>query len=96
MTHSNAPLDLFWFLPTSDDGPYIGSEDGHRPAEFGYLRDIAVAADRLVRFADIDLGLIDRSTHRLRHFTASRAARREAAKPVREQTEETVTHVSGL
>jgi hypothetical protein len=78
MTHSNAPLDLFWFLPTSDDGPYIGSEDGHRPAEFGYLRDIAVAADRLVRFADIDLGLIDRS------------------KPVREQTEETVTHVSGL
>ena len=47
MIHSNAPLDLFWFLPTSGDGPYIGSEDGHRPAEFGYLRDIAVAADRL-------------------------------------------------
>jgi alkanesulfonate monooxygenase len=47
MTQSNAPLDLFWFLPTSGDGPYIGSEDGHRPAEFGYLRDVAVAADRL-------------------------------------------------
>ena len=47
MIHSNAPLDLFWFLPTSGDGPYIGSVDGHRPAEFGYLRDIAVAADRL-------------------------------------------------
>ena len=52
MPHSNAPLDLFWFLPTSGDGPYIGSEDGHRPAEFGYLRDIAVAADRL-RFGGV-------------------------------------------
>jgi alkanesulfonate monooxygenase len=41
------PLDLFWFLPTSGDGPYLGSTVGHRPAEYGYLRDIAVAADRL-------------------------------------------------
>jgi len=44
---SNAPLDIFWFLPTSGDGRYLGSPAGHRPAEFGYLRDIAVAADRL-------------------------------------------------
>jgi alkanesulfonate monooxygenase len=41
------PLDLFWFLPTSGDGPYLGSDLGHRPAEVGYLREIAVAADRL-------------------------------------------------
>jgi alkanesulfonate monooxygenase len=41
------PLDLFWFLPTSGDGRYLGTEAGHRPAEFAYLRDIAVAADRL-------------------------------------------------
>jgi alkanesulfonate monooxygenase len=47
MTSSNAPLELFWFLPTSGDGPYLGSDVGHRPAEFGYLREIAVAADRL-------------------------------------------------
>lgn len=47
MTSPNAPLELFWFLPTSGDGPYLGSEFGHRPAEFGYLREIAVAADRL-------------------------------------------------
>ncbi|MEJ0019203.1 MAG: FMNH2-dependent alkanesulfonate monooxygenase [Acetobacteraceae bacterium] len=47
MTSGTAPLDLFWFLPTAGDGPYLGSADGHRPAEFGYLRDIAVAADRL-------------------------------------------------
>ena len=41
------PLDLFWFLPTSGDGSYLGTEKGHRPADIGYLRDIARAADRL-------------------------------------------------
>lgn len=44
---SDSPLNLFWFLPTSGDGPYLGSTLGHRPADFGYLREIAVAADRL-------------------------------------------------
>ncbi len=41
------PLPMFWFLPTSGDGPYLGSPEGARPASFGYMRDIAVAADRL-------------------------------------------------
>ena len=41
MTHQ--PLDLFWFLPTSGDGSYLGTEKGHRPADIGYLRDIALA-----------------------------------------------------
>jgi len=41
------PLDLFWFLPTSGDGSYLGTEKRHRPADIGYLRDIALAADRL-------------------------------------------------
>jgi alkanesulfonate monooxygenase len=41
------PLSMFWFLPTSGDGPYLGSPEGARPAAFGYMRDIAVAADRL-------------------------------------------------
>ena len=40
-------LDLFWFLPTSGDGPYLGSAQGQRPAEYDYLRQIAVAADAL-------------------------------------------------
>ena len=40
-------LDIFWFLPTSGDGPYLGSSQGHRPADYDYLRQIAVAADRL-------------------------------------------------
>jgi alkanesulfonate monooxygenase len=41
------PLNMFWFLPTSGDGAYLGTEKGQRPADIGYLRDIAQAADRL-------------------------------------------------
>jgi alkanesulfonate monooxygenase len=41
------PLNMFWFLPTSGDGAYLGSKEAWRPAEFGYLREIATAADRL-------------------------------------------------
>lgn len=40
-------LNLFWFLPTSGDGSFLGSVQGHRPADIGYLREVAVAADRL-------------------------------------------------
>ena len=47
MTRTDKPLNMFWFLPTGGDGPYLGSSIGHRPAEFGYLREIAVAIDRL-------------------------------------------------
>jgi transposase InsO family protein len=50
------------------------------------------AGDWIVRFANLDLAIIDRRTRKLRRFTAGRPARREA-KP--EQTEETVRHVSG-
>ena len=41
------PLDIFWFIPVSGDGSYLGTDKGHRPAEFGYLKQIAQAADRL-------------------------------------------------
>jgi alkanesulfonate monooxygenase len=41
------PLDLFWFIPTSGDGRFLGTELGHRPADPRYLREIAQAADRL-------------------------------------------------
>jgi alkanesulfonate monooxygenase len=47
MTPATDHLNVFWFLPTSGDGSSLGTERGHRPADFGYLRDIAVAADRL-------------------------------------------------
>jgi len=46
MTSKN-PLDLFWFIPVSGDGRYLGTEQGHRPADFDYLKEIAQAADRL-------------------------------------------------
>jgi alkanesulfonate monooxygenase len=47
MNHGQDPLNIFWFLPTSGDGSYLGTEQGHRPADIGYLKEIAVAADRL-------------------------------------------------
>ena len=40
-------LDIFWFIPTPGDGRYLGTREGHRPGDFGYLREIALAADRL-------------------------------------------------
>ncbi len=49
------------------------------------------SGDWIVRFFDIDLGIIDRRTKKLRRFAAPRPGRRKA-----EQTQETVRHVSGL
>jgi alkanesulfonate monooxygenase len=46
MSASN-PLDIFWFIPVSGDGSYLGSDRGVRSADFSYLKQIAQAADRL-------------------------------------------------
>ena len=43
---SKAP-DIYWYLPTHGDGPYLGTDERHRPATLGYLSEIAKAADRL-------------------------------------------------
>jgi putative transposase len=51
------------------------------------------AGDWIVRFADVDLGIIDRKTKKFRRFMAGRPARHKTPP---EQTEETVRHVSGL
>jgi putative transposase len=51
------------------------------------------AGDWIVRFADVELGIIDRSTRKFRRFMAGRPARHKAQP---EQTEETVRHVSSL
>ena len=40
-------LNMFWFLPTHGDGHYLGTEEGSRPVDPGYLQQIAQAADRL-------------------------------------------------
>ena len=47
MSATDKPLDLFWFLPVSGDGSYLGTDKGNRPADFSYLKQIAQAADRL-------------------------------------------------
>jgi alkanesulfonate monooxygenase len=47
MSTANKPLDIFWFIPVSGDGAYLGSDRGARPADFFYLKQIAQAADRL-------------------------------------------------
>lgn len=49
------------------------------------------SGDWIVRFFDLDLGIIDRRTKKLRRLAAPRPGRRKA-----EQTKETVRHVSGL
>jgi alkanesulfonate monooxygenase len=47
MSEAGKPLDVFWFIPVSGDGVYLGSDKGARPADFSYLKQIAQAADRL-------------------------------------------------
>jgi len=46
-TPQHKPLSLFWFIPVSGDGRYLGTEQGRRPPEFSYLRQIAQASDAL-------------------------------------------------
>ena len=47
MSSHDKPLDIFWFIPVSGDGSYLGTDKGNRPADFSYLKQIAQAADRL-------------------------------------------------
>ncbi len=45
--HPGNPLSIYWFIPVSGDGSYLGTTEGHRPADFRYLKEIAQASDRL-------------------------------------------------
>ena len=38
-------MDILWFMPTSGDGRYIGTEKGKRNVDYGYMKQIAIAAD---------------------------------------------------
>lgn len=38
---------FFWFLPSAGDGSYLGTDFLHRPVTFEYMRDLALAVDRL-------------------------------------------------
>jgi alkanesulfonate monooxygenase len=39
--------NILWFLPTHGDGRYLGTTKGGRQVDYGYLRQIAQAADQL-------------------------------------------------
>src|ERR1700691_3825547 len=43
-------MNILWFLPTHGDGHHLGSTVGGRAITFGYLRQIAQAADELGYF----------------------------------------------
>ncbi|KAA3515608.1 FMNH2-dependent alkanesulfonate monooxygenase [Agrobacterium rosae] len=47
MPNTKQPLDFLWFIPTSGDGSYLGSDDLARASDPGYFREIAQAVDRL-------------------------------------------------
>lgn len=47
MTDAPKPLDFLWFIPSSGDGSYLGTDELSRLADPDYFREIAQAADRL-------------------------------------------------
>lgn len=47
---SESGANFLWFLPTHGDGRYLGTTIGARPADLGYLRQVAQAADNLGYF----------------------------------------------
>ncbi len=47
MSTANQPLDFLWFIPSSGDGTYLGTDALSRPADPAYFKEIAHAADRL-------------------------------------------------
>lgn len=47
MSANGTPLDFLWFIPSSGDGTYLGTDALSRPSDPAYFREIAQAADRL-------------------------------------------------
>lgn len=47
MSNARKLLDFLWFIPSSGDGFYLGTEDLSRPGDLAYFKEIAQAADRL-------------------------------------------------
>nr|WP_237560230.1 FMNH2-dependent alkanesulfonate monooxygenase [Ferriphaselus sp. R-1] len=40
-------LNIFWFIPTFGDSRYLGSQQGSRPLDFDYLKQLGSAVDTL-------------------------------------------------
>jgi alkanesulfonate monooxygenase len=47
MSTNGKPLDFLWFIPSSGDGTYLGTDALSRPSDPAYFKEIAQAADRL-------------------------------------------------
>jgi alkanesulfonate monooxygenase len=47
MTSQDDAIHPFWFIPSHGDGRWLGSAEGARSTDFGYLAQVAQAADRL-------------------------------------------------
>lgn len=47
MADTTQPLDFLWFIPTSGDGAYLGSDLRSRVSDPDYFKEIAQAVDRL-------------------------------------------------
>lgn len=47
MSNLQKPLDFLWFIPSSGDGAYLGSDELSRPNDPAYFQEIARAVDRL-------------------------------------------------
>src|SRR3954469_4020991 len=50
MSAEQSVPNVLWFLPTHGDGRYLGTTTGGRNVDFSYLREIALATDRLGYF----------------------------------------------
>ena len=48
-------LNIFWFLPTHGDGHYLGTAEGARAVDHGYLQQVAQAAMQLSPDERVDL-----------------------------------------
>lgn len=47
MSPTRSPLDFLWFIPSAGDNPYLSHPETNRAPTPTYLREIAMAADRL-------------------------------------------------
>ena len=47
MTRKRDPLDFLWFVPSAGDNRYLSHPETDRAPTPNYLRDVAMAADRL-------------------------------------------------
>jgi alkanesulfonate monooxygenase len=47
MSAADDPIRPFWFIPSHGDGRWLGSDEGARATDFGYISEIGQAVDRL-------------------------------------------------